>query len=138
MKQAQEKQKVPYSTFDLSQVDVKDRFSLWRKSMSMMVMPDMPDKSMRESFNAQISSYRFSSVLFSHNSVKKQNVNRSSGMIAKESGFNNIRNYRTGRNSNIIPLRQDFIKLNSHIFFKTICYFTPCFKSFIEDARKYF
>jgi len=84
MQQAQEQQRVPYSTFDLSLVDVKDRFSLWRESISVMVTPELPEKSERDSFAAKISIYRFSSVLFSHNMINKQCVNRDSSMIAKD------------------------------------------------------
>jgi len=54
MQQAQEQQRVPYSTFDLSQVDVKDRFSLWRESISVIVTSEQPDIAELESFAAQL------------------------------------------------------------------------------------
>ncbi|MFY9260360.1 MAG: helix-turn-helix domain-containing protein [Gallionella sp.] len=70
--------------FDLSEVDSKERYDLWRESISVIFEVDLKPEAPIESFNASLTTSHLSTLLLSTTSSQEQFFNRSPKLIARD------------------------------------------------------
>ncbi len=70
--------------FDFSQIDAKERYNVWRDSISVIFDMDSKTKIAEELFHAEFSSTQLSSMLLNTTKSQGQNFNRSGRLIAQD------------------------------------------------------
>jgi AraC-like DNA-binding protein len=74
----------PTSKFDLNEIDSKERYDLWRESISVLFEVDLKADTAYEAFSASLTTCHLSSLLLSTTSSQEQFFNRSERLIATD------------------------------------------------------
>jgi AraC-like DNA-binding protein len=75
---------LPISQVDLSGIDVKERHSVWKESISVVFDSVLKPEDQHKPFNATLTTCHLSSLLLTSASSKQQYFNRSRELIAKD------------------------------------------------------
>jgi AraC-like DNA-binding protein len=75
---------IPSAHVDLSGIDIKDRYSVWKEKISVVFESALKPEDQHKSFNAELTTYHLSSMLLSSVSSVQQYFNRDRKLIAKD------------------------------------------------------
>lgn len=93
---------IPMTRLDLAELPEKERFAVWKESISVLFDVNLEDKSHLQTFTSQLTTCHFGSVLFANSVSKAQQFQRSRRRTAQD-GIDHIlvQLYRQGRNAGI-------------------------------------
>ncbi len=75
---------IPITRFDLSAIAAEERFAIWKESVSVIFQAELPENTVSDLFNAQITACHLSSVLLSCVTSQRQYFNRPAKLIAED------------------------------------------------------